>query len=70
MILLMGIVPGLALTVVMTHAARSVLVGSAGTDGLAFLLAAMALACAGMVATLLPARRAAGVNPVEALRAE
>ncbi|MGC2617780.1 MAG: FtsX-like permease family protein, partial [Acidobacteriaceae bacterium] len=70
MILLVGIVPGLALTAVMTRAARSVLVGSAGTDGLAFLLAATALAVAGLLATLLPARRAAGVDPVEALRTE
>jgi predicted permease len=69
-ILLAGIVPGLALTTVMTHAARSVLVGSAGTDGLAFLLATAALTGAGLLATLLPARRAAEVNPVESLRAE
>ena len=70
MILLAGIVPGLALTAAMTHVARSVLIGSTGTNLLAFSLATAALAAAGLLATLIPARRAARVDPADTLRSE
>ena len=66
----LGIVVGLVCSLAVTWLVRSVLFGVQTWDfgtlgGVAFLLAAAAL-----LASYIPARRAASVNPVEALRAE
>lgn len=69
-ILLAGILPGMILTIVMGHAARSVLYGAGKADIPALLVATLALLVVSIIATLLPARRAASVNPTQALRSE
>ena len=50
--------------------ARAFLFGLDATDARAFAAALAALAVAAVVASAIPARRAASVDPVEALRAE
>jgi macrolide transport system ATP-binding/permease protein len=49
---------------------RSLLFGVEAWDAVTLSLVALLLAFASMAASFLPARRAASVNPVEALRAE
>jgi predicted permease len=69
-ILLAGIVPGTLLTLATGYAARKLIYGS-GSDNLwALTLAIAVMVLVGIAATILPARRAASVNPQEALRAE
>ncbi len=69
-ILIGGIVPGIVLTHVLSGAARSVLWESGKTGALPLLLAVMVLVVVAMLATFIPAHRAASIDPVEALRAE
>jgi len=69
-ILLAGIFPGMILTIAMGHVARSVLYGAGKADMWALLVATLALSVVSILATLLPARRAASVNPTQALRSE
>jgi len=61
-----GIVAALALTRLMS----SLLFGSEPTDPATFAVASISLLSAAAVSSYLPARRAAAVNPVEALRSE
>jgi len=69
-ILIAGVVPGILLSLGMSHAARKLIYGS-GSDNLWALTVAIAvMVLVGIAATILPARRAASVNPQEALRAE
>jgi ABC-type antimicrobial peptide transport system permease subunit len=63
-----GGVLGFLLAVAVTRLVRDLLYGVAPTDPVSFLLALAALVVAGLLATVLPARRAARLNPVEALR--
>lgn len=65
-----GLVPGAILTVIAGHIVRGVLYGAGRTNITALLVAAAALVSSGIVATFLPARRAASIDPVETLRAE
>lgn len=69
-ILIAGIVPGVVLTEMMGRAARALLYGSATIDFWALSFATCVLAAVGLLAALRPARRAASVDPVKALRAE
>jgi ABC-type antimicrobial peptide transport system permease subunit len=69
-ILIVGIIPGIVLTVLAGRAARTLLYGISGSDPWALVLAIGILLGAGVLATLIPARRAALVDPVEALRVE
>jgi len=69
-ILLAGVIPGILLTETMSRAARGILDTSAKTDGLMLLGAVLMLAVVAMIATFLPARRAAGVDPMVSLRCE
>jgi hypothetical protein len=65
-----GILLGGAGAVAVTRLLRGLLYGTAPTDPLTFLLAAGVLAVVATLATWIPARRATGVSPLVALRAE
>ncbi|HLJ78039.1 MAG TPA: ADOP family duplicated permease [Acidobacteriaceae bacterium] len=70
LVLLAGIVPGLALIAAAVHGARSLLTGAASSNWPLIVVSILVLAGVGIVATLVPARRAARVSPMESLRAE
>jgi ABC-type antimicrobial peptide transport system permease subunit len=61
---------GLAAAACLTQAARSLLFGVSATDPLTFAANALLFVSVGLLACWLPARRAAQVNPLEALRCE
>jgi predicted permease len=69
-ILLAGFVPGIVLTEMVGRTARTLLYGIQETDPWALLLAVCVLLVSGVLATLIPARRAAALDPVKALRSE
>ena len=69
-ILLAGILPGAILAVLAVHIAGHLLYGSVIANSLAIIAASFVLACAGSVATFIPARRAAFADPLESLRSE
>jgi predicted permease len=68
--LLCGITLGLLLAAAAGKILSGILYGVGALDPIAFTAAPMLLAVAALVATWLPARRAATLNPVEALRYE
>ncbi len=70
MILLSGILPGIVLTILAGRSARTLLYGVKETDPWALGMASGVLIAGGLLAALLPARRAAGLDPVKTLRAE
>jgi predicted permease len=70
MILIAGLLPGIILTEAMTHAAKSVLYDSGKSDAFAVVLAALVLIAVAIVATFFPARKAASVDPMMALRCD
>jgi ABC-type antimicrobial peptide transport system permease subunit len=61
---------GLALALATGRLVRSYLYGVSAHDGWTLAAVALVLVASGALAAYLPARRAAAVNPVEALRAE
>jgi ABC-type antimicrobial peptide transport system permease subunit len=65
-----GIALGLICAVASTRYLRSLLFGVHSWDIATLTAVALVLSAAALTASLLPARRAASVNPVEALRAE
>ena len=65
-----GIVIGLPLTLFGIRLVRNMLYGLSGTDPLSLTAATALLLFAGVAAGYLPARRAASVNPLVALRDE
>lgn len=65
-----GVVCGFVVAMGATRAMRSFLFHTSALDPLTYLLACAALGGAAALASYLPTRRVAGVNPVEALRAE
>jgi predicted permease len=69
-ILLAGIVFGLVLTEVLGRTARALFFGVRESNPLVLLLSVSLLAICGLLATLIPARRAASVDPIQALRTE
>jgi predicted permease len=71
-LILLGIGVGIGLAVSWAAAGvmRSFLFGASGYDAATVLLIVLALGICGLVASYLPARRAAGIDPVEALRSE
>jgi predicted permease len=70
LILAAGILPGLILTKLSARAAGSLLYGVKNTDPWAMILSVGVLCLSGLLATLVPASRAAAVDPVKALRSE
>jgi ABC-type antimicrobial peptide transport system permease subunit len=65
-----GVAIGLVASAGLTRMMKSLLFGVSPTDPLTYASIAVALAACAVVASYLPARRAAGVDQVEALRAE
>ena len=63
-----GIAAGLAAAFGLTRVMSSLLFGVSATDAVTFALLAIALGVVALVATWVPARRAAGVPPIVALR--
>jgi predicted permease len=63
-----GLVVGLALSVAVARYARTLLFAIEPTDPVAIALAVAALAAAGLVAVLIPARRATRVDPLASVR--
>jgi hypothetical protein len=61
---------GVAGAVALSRLLQAMLFGVAATDATAYLAACGAIVLAALVATLVPARRALGVDPVTALRSE
>jgi ABC-type antimicrobial peptide transport system permease subunit len=70
MVALVGLAAGALLAVVATRALAGMLYGVGLADPIAWGMAAGALLTAALVANLLPARRAARVDPSVALRTE
>jgi putative ABC transport system permease protein len=66
----LGLVVGLMGAAALTQAARSLLFGISATDPLTFTANALLFICVGLLACWLPARRAAKVDPMVALRCE
>jgi ABC-type antimicrobial peptide transport system permease subunit len=67
---LIGVVAGLASAFVLTRFMRNLLFGVAPADPVTFAAVALLLAAVAFVASYVPARRAARVDPMKALRAE
>jgi predicted permease len=69
-ILIAGLIPGIVLTEMVGRIARSLLYGVRETDPWSLLLAISILVLSAVFATFIPARRAASLDPVKALRSE
>ena len=67
---LVGLAVGLALALAFTRALSSLLYNVSATDPLSFVATAAFLAVVAVLASYVPARRATGVDPIIALRAE
>jgi putative ABC transport system permease protein len=67
---LIGIVAGLAGALAVTRLLSALLVGVDALDPLTFVAASLILCAVALLACYLPARRAAKVHPMEALRYE
>jgi ABC-type antimicrobial peptide transport system permease subunit len=66
----LGVAIGAASSLVATRWLRAQLYGVSPTDPVTFLAAAAALAAIAVLATLVPARRATGIDPARILKAE
>ncbi len=65
-----GAVSGLAAASGLTHLLSSLLFGVSATDLLTYVLTGTGVSVVSLLATYIPARRAAAVNPLEALHSE
>jgi ABC-type antimicrobial peptide transport system permease subunit len=63
-----GLLAGIALSLVCARLIEGMLYGITATDPISILIAALVLCLAGCAACLLPAIRAARINPITALR--
>jgi predicted permease len=69
-ILVLGLIPGVFMAVIVGRSARTLLYGIRETDPWSLLLSISVLLSVGLAATFIPARRAASLDPVKALRME
>lgn len=67
---LAGLTVGLAASLVLTRFLRSMILGVGSTDVLTLATAALLLCAAALAACFIPARRAASIEPMQALRTE
>ncbi len=67
---LIGVAIGIAAAAGLTQSMKSLLYGITPLDPLTYLIVPLVLTAAAVLASYLPARRAAAINPVEALRVE
>ena len=67
---LVGVMVGLVASLYLTRLIRTLLFDIPSTDPLTFAAVALLLTAVASLAALIPARRAASVNPVIAMRAE
>lgn len=67
---LAGIVFGVAGSLALTRAAESLIYGISATDPVTFIIVPFVLLSVALLATAIPARRAARVDPNRILRAE
>lgn len=67
---LVGVVVGIALGLVMSHSLTGLLYGITPTDPVTFLGIPLVLSAVGLLASLIPARRAARLDPIDTLRAD
>jgi ABC-type antimicrobial peptide transport system permease subunit len=65
-----GVVIGIAAAAALTQSMKSLLFGIGPLDPITYLTVPLVLAAAAAIASYLPARRAAAINPVAALRVE
>ena len=65
-----GVAIGIAAAAALTQSMKSLLFGISPLDPITYLTVPLVLAAAAILASYLPARRAASINPVEALRVE
>jgi putative ABC transport system permease protein len=65
-----GVAAGLVLTLAVARVLQAVLFGVTALDGPTLAAAVLVLAAVALLATALPARRAAAIDPIEAMRAE
>jgi predicted permease len=70
MLTITGVAVGLIAAAALTQSMKSLLFGISPLDPATYLVVPVVLVAAAALASYLPARRAAGVNPVEALRVE
>lgn len=70
MLTLLGIAIGIAAAAALAHGMKALLFGISPLDPMTYAVVPLVLGAAAIAASYLPARRAATVNPVEALRAE
>ncbi len=66
----LGLVLGLTISFALTRYLRGMLYGVGTADWLTFAMVAIVLCVATLIACLIPARRAASINPIQALRTE
>jgi putative ABC transport system permease protein len=65
-----GLVAGLVLALALTRLIASLLFGVRSADPAVYLVISLVLFAAALIATLLPARRASALEPMQALRSE
>jgi len=65
-----GVTIGIPLSLLLGKALTSALYGLKPYDVVSYLLAALGIAAVAIAASVIPARRAAGVDPLTALRSE
>jgi ABC-type antimicrobial peptide transport system permease subunit len=65
-----GVVVGVPLAILVAKALTSALYGVKPYDALSYALAVLGVALVALVASMIPARRAASIDPLTALRAE